>query len=61
MNEILNTIDDINEKLKYLYYQCQQNHIDITVDLNTIHYALNQKIKVNVEDRIIKAQERKHE
>lgn len=49
MNEILNTIDELDNKLKELYYLCDKYKVKVSVDLDTIHYALHSKIKPTVE------------
>lgn len=49
MNEILNVIDELDSKLKELYYLCDKYNVKVSVDLDTIHYALHGKIVPEVE------------
>lgn len=49
MNEILNTIDELDNKLKELYYLCDKYNVKVSTDLDTIHYALHSRIKPVVE------------
>ena len=44
MDEILNVVNDIYNKLKELYYLCEKNNVKVSVDLDTIHYALHSRI-----------------
>jgi len=44
MDEILEVVKELDDKLKYLYYLCEKNNIKVSVDLDTIHYALHSKI-----------------
>lgn len=50
MDEILDVINDIDNKLKDLYYLCEKNNVKVSVDLDTIHYALHSRIIPTVEN-----------
>lgn len=58
LTEIIDTIEGINKQIEYLDYLCRQSKIS-TIDLDTAHYALNQKLKPEVEDKIQKLKEHK--
>lgn len=49
MEEILDVVKDLDDKLKELYYLCDKYKVKVSVDLDTIHYALHSKIKPTVE------------
>lgn len=49
MDEILNVVNDIDIKLRELYYLCDKYNVNVSVDLDTIHYALHSKIVPEVE------------
>lgn len=49
MDEILEVVKELDDKLKYLYYLCEKNNIKVSVDLDTIHYALHSKIVPTIE------------
>lgn len=55
MEEILTVVDDLDKKLKELYYLCDKHHVKVSVDLDTIHYSLHSKIKPNIEELIEKS------
>lgn len=50
MDEILNVVKDLDDKLKELYYLCDKYNVKVSVDLDTIHYALHSRIKPTVEN-----------
>lgn len=49
MDEILDVVSDLDNKLKELYYLCNKYKVKVSVDLDTIHYALHSKIVPEVE------------
>lgn len=50
MDEILEVVKELDDKLKYLYYLCEKNNIKVSVDLDTIHYSLHSRIVPTVEN-----------
>lgn len=50
MDEILDVVNDLDNKLKELYYLCEKYNVKVSVDLDTIHYALHSRIKPNIEN-----------
>lgn len=50
MDEILDVVSDLDNKLKELYYLCEKYNVKVSVDLDTIHYALHSRIKPTIEN-----------
>ena len=50
MDEILDVVKELDDKLKDLYYLCEKNNVKVSVDLDTIHYALHSRIIPTVEN-----------